>query len=455
MLLALGLLLIAACDSPAATPGASEPDSTAEAEQPARTAEATADATLAAAPETTPSRSPAATEAATLAPDTVALPTSNPTPDAGLDRPSSSGDVLPGIALRPAFPNLQLERLTNLVQPDDGTNRIFITEQWGRIRVFPNEPTVEHPGMFLDIQGRSRGGANEEGLLGLAFSPDFAENGHFFVYYSAIDPRRSVLSRFTVSDNDPNLADVFSEIVILEVEQPYSNHNGGQIEFGPDGYLYVALGDGGLASDPMGNGQNTGTLLGSILRLDVSGVSPDAGYAIPLDNPFVGVSGARGEIWAYGLRNPWRFSFDSEIGLMWAADVGQNSYEEIDVVKRGGNYGWNIMEGLHCFSPSQGCDTAGLEMPVAEYGRSEGCSVTGGHVYRGSDLPGLVGAYVYADFCTGRIWGISYDGETATEPQLLVDSDLAITSFGRGLDGSLYVLSRDDGVYIAVPAETP
>ena len=367
--------------------------------------------------------------------------------------PSAPASGLPEIALRPAFPNLEFSRLTNLVQPDDGTNRIFITEQLGRIRVFHNEPAVEHASTFLDLTGRSRGGANEEGLLGLAFPPDFAEDGHFFVYYSAIDPRRSVLSRFTVSDNDSNLADAFSEIVVLEVGQPYPNHNGGQIAFGPDGYLYVALGDGGYASDPHGNGQNTGTLLGSILRLDVSGMSEDGGYAIPPDNPFVGVAGARGEIWAYGLRNPWRFSFDSETGRMWAADVGQNAYEEIDVVKRGGNYGWNIMEGLHCFSPRQGCDTTGLEMPVAEYGRSDGCSVTGGHVYRGSDIPGLVGAYVYADFCTGRVWGIRYDGETATEPQLLVDSDLAITSFGRGLDGSLYVLGRDDGVYIAVPAE--
>ena len=453
MLLALSLLLIAACDSPADTPGALEPGSTAETEQPTRTPGSTTAAARTATPVATMSRSPAATEEATLTPSAGAIAASSPTPNEGLDGTSAPAPGLPDIVLRSAFPNLEFSRLTNLVQPDDGTNRIFITEQWGRIRVFPNEPTAEKADTFLDITGRSGGGANEEGLLGLAFSPDFAENGHFFVYYSAIDPRRSVLSRFTVSDNDPNLADAFSEIVVLEVEQPYSNHNGGQIEFGPDGYLFVALGDGGYASDPHGNGQNTGTLLGSILRLDVSGVSEDAGYAIPPDNPFVGVAGARGEIWAYGLRNPWRFSFDPETGLMWAADVGQNAYEEIDVVQRGGNYGWNIMEGLHCFSPRQGCDTTGLEMPVAEYGRSDGCSVTGGHVYRGSDIPGLVGAYVYADFCTGRIWGIRYDGETATEPQLLVDSDLAITSFGRGLDGSLYVLGRDDGVYIAVPAE--
>ena len=454
MLLALGLLLVAACDSPAATPSAPEPDSTAETEQTTRTAESTLEAIHTAAPLETPPRSPTATERATLTPSAGALPTSNPTPIASPDRTPAPVSDLPGIALRPAFPNLQLERLTNLVQPDDGTNRIFVTEQWGRIRVFPNEPTVEHASMFLDIQGRSRGGANEEGLLGLAFSPDFAENGHFFVYYSAIDPRRSVLSRFTVSDNDPNLADVFSEIVVLEVEQPYSNHNGGQIEFGPDGYLYVALGDGGLASDPMGNGQNTGTLLGSILRLDVSGLSPDAGYAIPPDNPFVGVPGARGEIWAYGLRNPWRFSFDSETGLMWAADVGQNSYEEIDVVKRGGNYGWNIMEGALLLAES------GMRhrRPGDARGRIRPQRGLLGH--RRARLPrqrptGIGGRLRLRRLLHRPHLGPRFDGETATEPQLLVDSDLAITSFGRGLDGSLYVLSRDDGVYLAVPANRP
>ena len=395
-------------------------------------------AATAAASTTPPARS---TPTLTRVPSLTAEPSPTATP----------APPLPEIALRPAFPNLRFRQLTNLVQPDDDTNRIFVTEQAGRILVFPNEPTVEKADTLLDITGRSRGGANEEGLLGLAFSPEFAENGHFFVYYSAIDPRRSVLSRFTVSDNDPNLADAFSEIVILEVDQPYPNHNGGQIAFGPDGYLYVALGDGGYASDPHGNGQNTGTLLGSILRLDVSGASADAGYTIPRDNPFVDVPGARGEIWAYGLRNPWRFSFDPETGLLWTADVGQNAYEEINVVRRGGNYGWNIMEGLHCFSPRQGCDMTGLEPPVAEYGREDGCSVTGGHVYRGSELHGLVGAYVYGDYCTGRIWGVRTDGETATEPQLLVDSDLSITSFGRGVYGSLYVLGRDDGVYVAVP----
>ena len=365
----------------------------------------------------------------------------------------TSATPLPTISLRPAFPNLRFRRLTNLLQPDDGADRIFVTEQSGRILVFPNDPEVESAGEFLDIRDIVRDEANEEGLLGLAFPPDFPATDHFFVHYSASSPRRSVISRFSVSGSDPDMADASSEVVVLEVEQPYGNHNGGQIEFGPDGFLYVALGDGGSSGDPMGSGQDTGTLLGAILRLDVSGASADAGYAIPPDNPFLGIPGARGEIWAYGLRNPWRFSFDQATGRLWAADVGQNAYEEINVVKRGGNYGWKIMEGLHCFSPRQGCDTSGLELPVAEYGRSEGCSVTGGHVYDGGDIPGLQGAYVYGDFCTGRIWGIRFDGVASSEPQLLVDSDLSITSFGRGVDGSMYVLGRDDGVYLLVAAE--
>lgn len=452
-LLALGLILIAACDSPAATPSTPTPSPTVETQQPTRTPGATARATHA-PPIVTPSRVAAATAEATETPPARSTPTSVliPAPTAEASPAITPALSLPAIALRPAFPNLRFRQLTNLVQPDDGSNRIFVTEQAGRVLVFPNDPAAAHASVFLDIRDKGLGRANEEGLLGLAFSPDFPQDGHFFVYYSATGPRRSVLSRFTVSESDTNMADPSSEVVILEVDQPYSNHNGGQIEFGPDGYLYVALGDGGSAGDPLGNGQDIGTLLGTILRLDVSGASADAGYALPPDNPFVGVPGARGEIWAYGLRNPWRFSFDPETGLLWTADVGQNAYEEINVVRRGGNYGWNVMEGSHCFRPRVGCDATGLDLPVAEYGRSDGCSVTGGHVYRGNDLPGLVGAYVYGDFCTGRIWGVRYDGDTASEPQLLVDSDLSITSFGVGVDGSLYVLGRDDGVYVAVPA---
>ena len=356
-------------------------------------------------------------------------------------------EPLPALRVQRAFPNLAFRRLTNLAQPQDAPDRIFVTEQAGLVRAFPNDPQATEAGVFLDIRDRVSEAGNEEGLLGLAFDPDYAANGHFYVYYSADSPRRSVVSRFTVLPDSPIAADPDSELVIMEIPQPYSNHNGGQLAFGPDGYLYVGLGDGGSRGDPMGNGQDLGTLLGTILRVDVAGASVDGGYAVPSDNPFVGVQGARPEIWAYGLRNPWRFSFDRETGALWVGDVGQNRWEEIDLVEKGRNYGWNIAEGHSCFSPSTGCDTAGLEPPVAVYGRDDGCSVTGGYVYRGSDMPSLAGVYVYGDFCSGKIWGLRHNWEAVAEQALLVDSGLSITSFGEDAEGNLYVLSRDQGIY--------
>ena len=349
------------------------------------------------------------------------------------------------------FPNLTFRRLTNLVQPDDGLASIFVTEQPGRILVFPDDPEVTELFVFLDISDRVSERDNEEGLLGLAFDPDYRNNGYFYVYYSAASPRRSVVARFSVSQDDPNSTDRDSEVVIMEIPQPAGNHNGGQLAFGPDGYLYISLGDGGRSGDPFGNGQNTATLLGSILRIDVSGTSNGNNYRIPTDNPLVGVAGARGEIWAYGLRNPWRFSFDEQTGLLWVADVGQNRWEEIDVVQKGLNFGWSTMEGRHCFSPGRGCDATGLQLPVAEYDRSDGCSITGGYVYRGSEGNSLLGAYVYGDFCSGKIWGLRYDGTSVTEHRLLVDSDLSITSFGQDLAGNLYILSRNEGIYTLAP----
>ena len=311
---------------------------------------------------------------------------------------------------------------------------------------FANEQNVEAADVFLDISERVSDRGNEEGLLGLAFDSEFNENGYFYVYYSAANPRRSVLSRFSVQ-GDGVAADAGSERVIMEVEQPYSNHNGGQIAFGPDGYLYVGLGDGGSRGDPRGNGQDVSTLLGSIIRIDVGTLDETGSYSIPVDNPFVGVNGARGEIWAYGIRNPWRFSFDRENGELWMADVGQNRFEEVNVVGRGLNYGWNTMEGSECFKPSRGCDAQGLEMPIAEYGREGGCSVTGGYVYRGARLPSLYGAYVYGDFCSGKIWALRYEGGQVTEQLELVDSRLEISSFGEDQSGEIFVLSFDGGIY--------
>lgn len=358
---------------------------------------------------------------------------------------------LKAMEVQRAFPNLTFQRLTNLVQPDDGHDHLFLTEQAGRIHVFDNDQQTNSAQIFLDITDRVSDAGNEEGLLGLAFDPNYRSNGYFYVYYSAASPRRSVVSRFSVSQNDPNRADPDSEHVILEISQPFSNHNAGQIVFGPDGLLYIALGDGGSGGDPQGHGQNRNTLLGSLLRIDVSGVDE---YTIPEDNPFVAQPGVRPEIWAYGLRNPWRFSFDEHTGFLWLADVGQSRWEEIDVVRKGKNYGWNIMEGRHCFSPTTGCDQTGPELPLWEYSRSSGnCSVTGGYVYRGRGIPELLGAYVYADFCSGNIWGLRYDGVSVTEQALVVQSDLSITSFGQDLAQNLYILSRNQGIYRLIPTE--
>ena len=361
---------------------------------------------------------------------------------------------LGAMAVEPVFPNLTFEKPTNLVQPNDGRGLLFATEQPGIIRVFSDDQGATQTDIFLDLAGRvTPSPASEEGLLGLAFHPEYKANGHFYVYYSAASPRRSVLSRFSVKASNPRGADPASELIIMEIAQPFGNHNGGQIAFGPDGFLYVGLGDGGSGGDPQGNGQNKGTLLGSLLRIDVNGSSVGEKYRIPPDNPFGGVLGAKDEIWAYGLRNPWRFSFDRETGTLWLADVGQNAWEEVDVIRKGRNYGWNTMEGAHCFSPSTGCNQTGLELAVAEYSHSDGCSITGGHVFRGRDTPSLLGAYVYGDFCSGKIWGLRYDGQKVIEHRLLVDSNLKISSFGEDQAGNLYVLDHSNGIYRLVPAE--
>jgi glucose/arabinose dehydrogenase len=357
-----------------------------------------------------------------------------------------------GIQVERVFPDLSFQEMTNLVQPDDASDLMFVTEQRGVIYSF-SANNSQQADVFLDITDRVNRGGNEEGLLGLVFGPDYQENGYFYVYYSAADPSRSVVSRFSLDEEDTDVADPGSEVIIMEVAQPFSNHNAGQLAFGPDGYLYIGLGDGGSAGDPLGNGQNLVTLLGSILRIDVSGLSAPGDYEIPADNPFVGTTGARGEIWAFGLRNPWRFSFDSETGLLWAGDVGQSSWEEIDIIAKGANYGWNIMEGSHCYSPATGCDQSGLTLPIVEYDHSEGCSVTGGYVYRGDQIPSLQGYYIYGDYCSGNIWALVYDGSVVTDNVLLVDSDLSITSFGEDLAGNLYILDRQGGIYTLVETE--
>ena len=343
-----------------------------------------------------------------------------------------------------------LEAPTNFAQAADG--RIFVTEQQGRIWLFGEEDlAAEH--VFvpepLDLRDRVSSRGWEEGLLGLALSPE--NEGHLYIYYSVAGPRRSVVSRL---DYSPGRNRVYadSELVILEVGQPYANHNGGQIAFGPDGFLYIGLGDGGSAGDPQGNGQDTSTLLGTILRIDVSEATAEQPYAIPPDNPFVD-GGGRPEIWAYGLRNPWRFSFDRgtgdrDTGELWVGDVGQNEWEEVDIIQRRGNYGWNVLEGTHCFSPSSDCEREGMIPPVWEYPlEDDACSVIGGYVYRGSAISWLSGVYVFGDFCTGQIFGLRYVDGKVVEHKELADTGLRIASFGQDNDGELYVLSQGSGIF--------
>ena len=295
----------------------------------------------------------------------------------------------------------------------DGSNRLFVVEQAGVIRVFANNAATTSASVFLDITGPVNNAGNEEGLLGLAFHPDYESNGYFYVNYTAASPRRTVIARYQVSASDSNAADPTSGKVLLEYAQPFENHNGGQIAFGPDdGYLYIASGDGGSGGDPQGNGQNLRTLLGKILRLDVDTPTGNRQYGIPPTNPFANnTAGYREEIFAYGLRNPWRISFDPPTGRLWTGDVGQGRLEEVDIIASGANYGWNRMEGNVCYpSGNTSCDMTGLSQPVFVYGRSLGASITGGYVYRGNTVPRLAGAYVFADFISGRIWSLHDKG---------------------------------------------
>ncbi len=300
--------------------------------------------------------------------------------------------------------------------------------------------------VFADIGDRVEAGPSEAGLLGMTFDPDFASNGLVYLSYTRGAPLTSVLSRFSSHDGGLSL-DAASEEVLLEVPQPYGNHNGGQIAFGPDGYLYFGLGDVGAGGDPHGNGQNTETLLGAMLRLDVGGPSP---YTIPPDNPFAG-GGGRPEIYAYGLRNPWRWSFDRQTGVLWVGDVGQDEWEEIDLVAAGDNLGWNLWEGSHCFTPSA-CRSEGVVMPVAEYSHEFGCSVTGGYVYHGKAIPGLYGHYLYGDFCSGRIWELD-SGNIQVGPRILLLSGKRIASFAEDRDGELYLLDYASGGIFRLVAE--
>lgn len=347
-----------------------------------------------------------------------------------------------------AFPNLSFHRPVDLQHAGDNTNRIFVVEQAGVISVFPNSASAPSKKTFLDITAKVNDNGNEEGLLGLAFHPNYESNGYFYVNYTASSPRRTVISRFTVSNN-ADVADPNSEFILLEFNQPYENHNGGQVAFGPDGFLYIASGDGGSGGDPQGNGQSRTTLLGKILRIDVNNTEGGKQYAIPADNPYkANTNGFREEIYAYGLRNPWRISFDFTSGRLWVGDVGQNSYEEIDIIEKGGNYGWDLMEGNHCFEPSNGCNQTGLKLPVWEYGRDLGISITGGYAYRGPTLSELTGKYIYADYGSSRVWALNVpaSGGSVTNTQL-VQTEFNISSFGVDQNNELYLCGFDDKIY--------
>jgi glucose/arabinose dehydrogenase len=332
----------------------------------------------------------------------------------------------------------------------DGSGRLFVLEQAGRIRVVRDGRLVRTP--FLDIAGRISAGG-ERGLLGLAFAPTFATDGRFFVDYTDREGN-TVVSEFRAPDPAADRADPGSERVLLQIDQPFGNHNGGALATGPDGLLWIATGDGGSGGDPQGNGQSLDTLLGKLLRIDPR---PAAGapYGIPADNPFVDRAGARAEIWAYGLRNPWRFSFDRASGDLWIGDVGQGAFEEVDRWPAGSpggpNFGWSTMEASACFDPAEGCDRAGLVLPVAEYGHDRGCSITGGYVYRGVGVPGLAGTYLYADYCAGTIWGLeAAAGKPA--PRVLFDSGLSVASFGEDEAGEIYVVDLAGGRLLRVVA---
>lgn len=421
----IATLLLAACGA-TQTGG----DSSSSASAPALDPTVAATTSAAAPSDTAPT--PVPTQA-TAAPSTATPALTNPT---GIAEPDGE---------------IQLEKLiNNLKSPvfathaGDASGRMFVVEKKGMIVILRDGARVEQP--FLDISDLINSSGSEQGLLGLAFQPAYANNGRFFVYYTARNGDNT-LARYQVSD-DPDVADPASAQVLFAQPDFAPNHNGGMLAFGPDDYLYVGLGDGGGGGDPQSNGQKRSTLLGKLLRLDVSGDEP---YSIPPDNPWPGGDDeARPEIWAYGLRNPWRFSFDRATGDLYIGDVGQNAYEEIDFQPAGAsgglNYGWNTREGMHCFRANE-CQSNDMIDPIAEYDRDQGCSITGGYVYRGAAFANLQGLYFFGDYCSGTIWSLQRNDAGTWEQRKLLDSDLSISSFGEDEAGELYVIDLGGGIY--------
>ena len=342
-----------------------------------------------------------------------------------------------------AYPGLTFTSPVDYTYANDGTNRVFVVEQAGRIRVFENDAKTTSAGTYLDIRSKVSSGG-EMGLLGLAFHPDFKTNGFFYVNYTKSNPRETVVSRFKASSATE--VDAGSEVVLFTFEQPYANHNGGQVLFGPDGYLYVSTGDGGSGGDPQNNAQDRTSWLGKILRVDVNSTGKGQ-YGIPNDNPFKGNTNSyREEIFAYGLRNPWRISFDGK-GQLWAGDVGQNKIEEVDVVTKGGNYGWRVKEATADFNAKDNkADGATLIPPIWEYNHDKGdVSITGGYVYNGTATPALAGKYIYADFASGRVWALTSNGTGAATNQEIISGAGSISAFGQDQKKELYMLDYSSG----------
>lgn len=353
------------------------------------------------------------------------------------------------------FPNITIDRPVVLTNAADGSNRIFVSAQRGKIFAFPSDQNAKDPELFMDMEEKVtyKDNENEEGFLGLAFHPKFKENGQFFIYYTArTEPHLSVISRFKTTGKDNVRGDVASEEILMTIKQPFWNHNGGTLEFGKDGHLYIALGDGGKRDDPLQTGQDLTSLLGKILRIDINNKAPGLNYAIPKDNPFVNEKGARPEIYALGFRNPWRISFDRSNGKLWCADVGQDLWEEISFVEKGGNNGWSVREATHKFGPKGVDANPKMTEPVWEYPHEEGWgkSVTGGQVYRGKKLPQLTGYYLYGDYVSGKVWALKVDEKSgkATENRSIEWSNganLPVVTFGEDEAGEVYFTTVTSG----------
>jgi len=352
-----------------------------------------------------------------------------------------------------AFPNLTFSSALDLQNAHDGSNRIFVVEQSGIIKVFPNQNNISTTKTFLDITDRVTSGG-ETGLLGLAFHPNYKNNGYFYVNYTATNPLRTVISRFSISGSNPDSANKNSEQILLTYDQPFSNHNGGCVAFGPDGYLYIAAGDGGSSGDPQNNAQNITSFLGKIIRIDVGNPQSPLNYGIPTSNPFFDSTNTsiRKEIYAWGMRNTWRFSFDPITDWLWAGDVGQGDWEEVDIIQNGKNYGWRCYEGNHPYNLAE-CNGT-YELPIWEYSHSLGISITGGYVYRGQNVPELYGKYIYGDFGSSRVWALEYDGINPTVNTQITTAPGLITSFGTDENKELYLVSFNGKIYKFTPTIT-